>query len=407
MHVIAHHLLPFIAAFMLAIPTGAADVVSMADGKQVDGKLVAVDGTNVTVHTGAGEQKLPLGDVRGIAFDKSATPAGDLMNAAGQHVLVAEDGSRLAVKDDAVVDGKVTAATVAGPLSAPIEGVTRLLRPRGTEKPIDLEQQRDRMKLVRGDKDALIVAAPGAAPDEWTAVTGILNGLADGKVQFSFEGTDTAMDAATVPLIEFALVKKPVPAKPAGTLVLADGSQIALASLEATPAGLKVTSPALGVVTVDPAKVSAVRFSGGDRMMVLSDLQPVAVRTTPFFDESFPWRKDRSSAGTPLRLSGTSHERGLGLHAKCEVDFEVAGAFKTLTATAGIDDSAPAGSALLRVLGDGKPLMPDALLHAGAPPQAIRVDVTGVKVLTVVADFEPGTFGAGARVDLCDAALSK
>jgi hypothetical protein len=56
---------------------------------------------------------------------------------------------------------------------------------------------------------------------------------------------------------------------------------------------------------------------------------------------------------------------------------------------------------------DGKALLLPVRLDVGKTPQQVRVDVNGVGKLTILVDFVEGTFGSGARVDLCDAALAK
>jgi hypothetical protein len=392
-----------LVAAILAASTLRAEIVTTLDGRQVEGTLTSITSTHVVVRTAAGEQKLAIGDVLAVAFEKRQTT--ELMATAGQHVVMAADGSRLAVRGETIADGKLTASTaVADKLSLPLGSLVRLVRPRAHEKPAEIDRQREAQKLAAGQKDAMLVAG---GPGEWVAMPGILIALDGDKLLMNYEGTETPLDASGVALIEFA---RPAgqrdPPKPAGLLVCTDGSQIAFSGLEIRGKELRVAGCLLPNLAVDAARAAVIRFEGA-KVAHLSDLKPSAVRQTPFFDEEFVWRKDQSVAGTPLRLGGTTYEKGLGLHARCEISFDLSGQYKALVAKAGIDDTAPAGSAVLRAVGDGKALLPDALLEGGKPAQGVRIDLTGVKTLTIVADFAPDTFGAGSRLNLCDAVLTR
>jgi hypothetical protein len=87
-----------------------------------------------------------------------------------------------------------------------------------------------------------------------------------------------------------------------------------------------------------------------------------------------------------------------------------------LLATVGIDDAVrPSGQATLEVLGDGKPLA----IHVGDEKhksldltgkdnaRSIRVDVRGVKSLTLRVGFGADGLGVGDHVDLAAARLVK
>lgn len=391
-----------LAAGLLAAPAGADVRVTTIDGRQVEGQLVAVGGGQVTVALKQGRTRLAQADVRAIAFD--AAPVPDVMSRLGQHVLLAEDASRLALRDVTIADGRLKAvAGFAEAVSVPLEAVATLLRPLAHESPAALAEQLRKLSPRRGRSDTFIV---GRTAEERVAVNGVLAGLAGGQLRLSYEGSDTAMDAATVAVIEMArLAERPVP-ELAGVLICADGSRVALTSLSFDGKAAAVESASLGKLAVPAARIARVEFRGG-RLTYLGDLTPARIRQTPFFDEHLPYRKDRSVMGGPLRLAGATYDKGLGLHARCELDFDLRGAYRSFSALAGIDDDARAGAAELSVLADGKAVLDKLKLDRTRPPQPVRLDVAGVRTITILVDFAANTFGSGARVDLCDAALSK
>jgi hypothetical protein len=139
----------------------------------------------------------------------------------------------------------------------------------------------------------------------------------------------------------------------------------------------------------------------------LSDLTPTEVEHVPFFDDEFPWRKDRSVSGRPLTLDGRRYEKGFGMHAQCRMVFDLRREYRRFTAVAGIDGDLRRGRASLSVTGDGKSLMERLVLDRSESAAPIALDVNGVEKLAVCVDFIEDTFGVGARVNLCDAVLAK
>ncbi len=95
-------------------------------------------------------------------------------------------------------------------------------------------------------------------------------------------------------------------------------------------------------------------------------------------------------------LSGERFEKGLGVHSRTELDYELARGYETFVATLGIDDAVrPRGSVVFRILGDGKVLYETAMLTGTSGPHLCRVDLTGVTLLTLVVDY-------GDSLDLAD-----
>ena len=89
-------------------------------------------------------------------------------------------------------------------------------------------------------------------------------------------------------------------------------------------------------------------------------------------------------------------EKGLGVHSRTELAYDLAGAYTTFAATIGIDDAVrPRGSVVFRVLGDGIVLFDSEVLHGYEQPRELTADVTGIQRLTLVVDY-------GGESDLAD-----
>ncbi len=151
-------------------------------------------------------------------------------------------------------------------------------------------------------------------------------------------------------------------------------------------------------VALPRAAVAAIRLRApGWRW--LSDLEPSKVVETPYLggpgDFFFPWRRDRSVTGLPLRSAGHRFGKGFGCHSRCELSFALSPASRRFVATVGLCDevlSLPErGAVEFRVLVDGVERWKSRLLRGGDEPQRIEaLDVSGGKVLTLVADFGSG-----------------
>jgi hypothetical protein len=191
-----------------------------------------------------------------------------------------------------------------------------------------------------------------------------------------------------------------------GRLTCADGSRMVFTSLRLDANNLLLESPSLGSLKLRREAVAEVLFEAGQRTF-LSELAPAAADQTSFFDDEFSWRKDRSVSGQPLTLDAARYEKGLGLHARCRLVYELGGAYRRFSAVAGIDGELRSGKAGLSIHADGKVLVDRLLLDRLHPPRKLDLDLKGVRLLTVLVDFAEGTFGDGARVNLCDAALIK
>jgi hypothetical protein len=116
---------------------------------------------------------------------------------------------------------------------------------------------------------------------------------------------------------------------------------------------------------------------------------------------------DRTPYDQELAIAGQRFDTGLGVLANSR--FEVRnGGFRRFTASVGVDDSAEDRSqpVTFLVYGDGKLLARSRALRFGQPPQDLAVDVSGVKLLELVART-PGRSPYPDSVTWGDAALHR
>jgi hypothetical protein len=392
-----------VCAVALAGGTGRADSVLTMDGGERSGTLTAIGPTNVVVRTSRGSETVPRREITTVRL--GAAGGTDVMARKGQHVLVAADGSVLAVRDATISNGVLRAVSESvGRVSAPMEAVSVLLRPGENETAGDLERERERLRLMPRRADVLVMRGDTG---KCVPVDTILDRLEPDKVIFSYDRVESSMEPATLAmLIPASPERPPAPAASQGQLVCADGSRVVFGCVAMESDRVSVVNALLGRVTLSRVAVAEIRFRS-EQVVHLSDLQPTQVRETPFFDDEFPWQRDRSLSGGPLRLGGATYERGLSLHARCRMTFALEGKFRRLLCKAGIDDDVRAGAATLTVQADGRTLADRVALARDKPAETLSLDVAGVRELTILVDFAEGTLGSGARVNLCDPLLSR
>src|SRR5262249_6622844 len=121
------------------------------------------------------------------------------------------------------------------------------------------------------------------------------------------------------------------------------------------------------------------------------------------------YRRDENLAGDgKIRLGGQTYARGLALHSRTELVYDLGGKYKEFRATLGIDDNLrDFGDAapVVQIEGDGRELFQAVVTRKDKPRQLV-LDIKGVKQLRIVVGSEK-LIDFGDHVDLADAKVSK
>jgi len=124
-----------------------------------------------------------------------------------------------------------------------------------------------------------------------------------------------------------------------------------------------------------------------------------------------PAEKDMSNGGNgandgaPLKIGGVVYPKGLGVHARSEINVPLAGQYATFLADVGIDDEVgEQGSVVFRVFADGQMLYDSGTVTGAMAAKTVSVNVAGKQELKLeVTDGADGSAfdhadWAGARV---------
>ena len=255
---------------------------------------------------------------------------------------------------------------------------------------------------ARGSEDLLLARTKDG---EVVAIGGVLEGSEGDRLLFRYQGKTRKLPLELSEGVVMAARPDPArPDEPRSTFAMPGG--VALTgrwkALEAT--AWKVETPWGQDVNLPATDVQDVRFRGG-RVTYLSDLDPSKVEESPFFGRKFPWRRDVGLLGEPLKMDGTPFERGVAVHSRSSLTYDLNGRYATFEALVGFDDASMGkGRVDCRVFADGKEIYANPDLRADAPPVKLSLPVAGAEQLRLLVDFGKGQ-DTGDRVIWADARL--
>jgi hypothetical protein len=140
-------------------------------------------------------------------------------------------------------------------------------------------------------------------------------------------------------------------------------------------------------LSIPVSQIARIRSTNG-RLVYLSDLKPAAVEQTPYFDRILAYRVDKSLVGGPLKLSDGEYAHGVAVHSRTVLTYDLDGTYEELKTKIGFQQpEGKLGQAIVRVLGDGKPLYENLDARGDQPPVDVSVKVSNVRRLTLEVDF--------------------
>lgn len=239
----------------------------------------------------------------------------------------------------------------------------------------------------RGAEDLLLARSKDA---EVVAIGGIVETIEGDRLRFVFQEKPRTLALKQVEGLVFAT--RAEPERPAGLMArfsMAGGIVVSGEWTGLDAKAWKVKTPWGEALSLPAAEVQSVRFRGG-QMTYLSDLEPSRVEETPFFGRRNPWRKDLTLSGTPLKVDGRNYDRGVAVHSRTALTYELEGKYARFEAVVGFDETARgAGRVDCRIFAGDKEIYANPDLRANAAPVRLSLPVAGVDRLRLVVDFGP------------------
>jgi hypothetical protein len=141
------------------------------------------------------------------------------------------------------------------------------------------------------------------------------------------------------------------------------------------------------VVQIDLEEVSTIEFLGG-RWEWLTSHEPVEAQHTPMFSLDWPHRTDVNVLGNPLRIGGERFNRGIGVHSRSLLAFELRGRYREFVTAFGLDDeSGPLADVDVSIRVDGQTRFEQKSIKANRLNGPIRLNITDASRLDLLVDF--------------------
>jgi len=382
--------------------------IVLVDGESFQGRLVSIPARSAssgrTVSTAVfqlldgNNRNIPLRDLWRIRY----TPPEQAMNKPHRIVVSLSNGGVVAVRQIILKNGKATFRTdLLGSAVVDMSLLRTIYFSSPGQCPRDVKRRIEQMGPLSTTQDYLVAENQRG---EWIPVPGVLKEIDTDRVIFQYDRVNRVVGRNYVHMIQLADLGRGK-FTPAGEIIGKDGSIVPFESLRFDKGKMTITCGDLKDQAVSLEGLAEIRFRS-DRFVYLSDLTPAKCEQAGLFDIAFPFKRDRSCTGGPLKLAGTTYAKGLGLHSRCIVSYELGENFNLLVALAGIDDSTGGkGNAEVRILADGKDIIEPVILTGGSKPVPLRCKIDGVKRLTIQVDFGPDGLDVGDRVDLVEARL--
>lgn len=373
-------------------------------GQSVKGALLELDAQHSAIRTSAGRTQWELRDLAAILV----LGPSDRPSAAPAVSVEMVDGTKLAAETFTAEKGRANVKVAGGDVVELSGEDIRWVRFAPPTDAIAAQWS----KIIEGDNvgDLLVVKRDEGIDYH----RGVLHGVTGETVEFEMEGERLPVRRSKVYGLVYHHPAGRELAEPIGSLQDRTGSVWTLRTVALKDDQIEWTT-ALGVKQKRPlAAVTRLDFSHG-KVVYLSDLEPDSVQWVPYFGmgKEIPSRiawcaphKDRNLQSGPLQIDGRRYAKGLALHSRTEMVFRLAAPYRRFVASVGIDDTArPRGSVRLVIRGDDRILF-DAEVAGMDPVKPVELDMTGVRRLTILADFGED-LDIGDYLDLCEARLLK
>ncbi len=397
------HLLPsgsiarIIGALCLVGSSAAGNVrvmVRTLDHEGIRGELIEFSLTQgLILHTAEGDDRISLPHDEIVEITNlSAQPT----EAAGLCVLLTNGDKLYGTLSGSGPDQMILDTVLGSRIAIPLDRVRGCLTSQAREPRWRTAVQR-MMKTAGAEEDRVLMS-------NGDVLKGLVVGIDPRQVLFEAGDRELRLDLEIV--VAFALAGEPHTAepRPRARLALVDGSVLTVSRLHWVEADVELTFFDGSLQGVPPEAIRAVEVSGG-RWTWLSALPPVSFEHTPMLTLKWPYRIDRNVLGGALSIGDRKFTRGIGMHSRAVMSFDLGGHYREFATYCGLDDSAgPLADVTAVILVDGTPKWRKERIRAGFPPESVRIDVRGAHTLELRVEF--GLNGdIQDRFDWADAAL--
>ena len=407
---------------LVGVPVVSAAELSTLDGKKFTGEVVAVSATEVTFRVNGAEDKFAITAINAITFGPAPKP----VPAATRYVAVElVDGTTFRCSAF-VIRGKTVELKLLGDEgkpgrthTVPVTALFSVMRDAGDLK---LEQDFRGLMRDRGKFDVWITRSrvkndDGAETDRLDSVRGTFGDgdPATDSVKFTLEATgkDVTVKTPRIAGMIFNQIPTGTVAPAICKAVDTDGNILVAKSVSRSETGYTITTVSDVKAELAENAISKFDFAAGS-VKYLSDLEPVALDESGTDPEHY--QKDRNLDRNPIRLRADpaatetkagQYAKGLTLHAKTVLTYDLKGQYKVFKGHAGTDSSVETDSAVRLTIDDGTQVLYKGVIKRGDKPVDLNLNVQNVDRLRIMVESDGGILDLGNQLSIGNARVLK
>lgn len=365
--------------------------VTNLDGQTIEGSWTGVskDGQFVLSIQGQPTSLAPS-DLMSLQFTGAESRPAATSRPGDEVTAYLGDGSQFDARITATTSETVELSTAIVPkLTLPLARLAAIRFARDESSPA-AKPFADALAHRDATQDTLLLVQDNKA----SSLKGLLDSLDTSSGKFKWRERTIPIDRSRT----FGLVLAAgagTPPAPQARCTLIDGSTWAGKVAGGTADTLKLELTAGPVLDLKLDRIAELRFRN-DRMVFLSDIEPASYEFKPWGMTIWPYRKDRSVTGRPIRIGSQQFDRGLGMHSQAVLTYKLTEPFAKFAAVVGIDEAMGSrGNVVFRVLTNGKEAFNSGNLTGKDTPRPVLVAINGTKTLQLCVDF-------GGDMDIAD-----
>lgn len=413
-------MLTFIYSLLIAASSVAVPVeIQKLDGATLGGQLSHIATTSVHLQAAEGRVEIPLTAIQKIDFPKQvAHKRGD-----GTAWVRLVDGTLLVAAGYSSTGNQARVHMADG---SDLQIETRHVRS-VRFKQQDPRQRRQWDDILRAQFRGDLIAI--RKDDRIDYLEGVLGNVDAKVVQFQLDDELIPVRRGKVEGIVYFHASLDGLPPPVVRVTDVDGSQLAVSQWSADERGVRLQLPAGVRLRRNFDQLRQIDFSS-DKIVYLSDIEPAGVDWQPYLPQKslmpalrqfYRPRRDRALAAGQLegddgklqlwmgqrgRSTAVKFEKGLALHSRTSMTYQLPNEVNYFRALAGIDARVRRhGHVRLVITGDRRELYAEDI--AGTqPPREIALNIAGVSVLKILVDFGENQ-DIGDHLNLCNARLIK
>ncbi|HMF13468.1 MAG TPA: NPCBM/NEW2 domain-containing protein, partial [Gemmataceae bacterium] len=267
------------------------------------------------------------------------------------------DGSVLRCSKFLVKGKEATVTLSAGPqFTVPLTAIASVLHEANNEALV--RQFREYVARAKKQRADFLLVKKGDSLNGLAGTVGDGNETGD-SVEFTRDETKRPIDLAKTQGLVFFRETDPNMVPAVCKLLDTARNEIQVASVARSEKGFVVATPAGAKIEFPRAQVARLDYSKG-KLTFLSDMDPSEVVEKYNFgqDSVQHYRRDKNLDGGSIRIGPTSYSKGLAMHSHTELEYDLKGEYRELSAFLGVEDAVGDGEGptVVKIIGDGKEL---------------------------------------------------